>query len=175
MFEDFKQFEKIFVTGPQRSGTTICAKMIAHDTGHAYIDEIDHEAQAKAFEALLALNDGINCVIQCPAFCHIIHRYGDDHALVVLMRRPIDDIIRSQKRISWGDHVELSKYGLKEGIISAAKYAYFEQYQRHLIKHSKEVMYESLRPHPLWCDDRGYFASKQTEHSEEYRAYQIGE
>ena len=39
MFEWLSEFERIFVTGPQRSGTRICAKMIAHDIGYEFIDE----------------------------------------------------------------------------------------------------------------------------------------
>ena len=39
MFEYLKEFPVVLVTGPQRSGTRICAKMIAHDTGHRFVDE----------------------------------------------------------------------------------------------------------------------------------------
>ena len=41
MFEYMAIHSRIVVTGPQRSGTTITAKMIAHDTGHRYVDEAE--------------------------------------------------------------------------------------------------------------------------------------
>lgn len=39
MFERMKGYGNILVTGPHRSGTTIAAEMIAHDTGMALVRE----------------------------------------------------------------------------------------------------------------------------------------
>jgi hypothetical protein len=39
VFEHLAVHRKILVTGSFRSGTTIAGKMIAHDTGHCYLDE----------------------------------------------------------------------------------------------------------------------------------------
>jgi hypothetical protein len=41
MFEHLAVHSKIVVTGPQRSGTRIASQMIASDTGHEFVDEVD--------------------------------------------------------------------------------------------------------------------------------------
>ena len=46
MFAELKKFKKIIVSGPQRSGTRICGKIIAHDLDYRYCDEsylVEHE------------------------------------------------------------------------------------------------------------------------------------
>jgi len=53
MFKYLTKYNHILVTGPQRSGTTIAAKMIAKDTRHKYIKELARfgmsRHQAKSF------------------------------------------------------------------------------------------------------------------------------
>ena len=67
------------------------------------------------------------------------------------MRRRIEDIIASQERVEWtGEPYELSRYGLKEGVISKVKYDYWDNGQKAKIHNPFEVEYESLREHPLW-------------------------
>jgi len=67
------------------------------------------------------------------------------------MRRKIEDIIASQKRISWSwEWLELARYDRTDGIIAEVKYQFWDQYQKELIKHAYENEYESLAAHPLW-------------------------
>jgi hypothetical protein len=167
MFEWLKPFSRIFVTGPQRSGTRICARMIARETGHDYIDETDfHFDSLYLLFSLLEKKERV--VVQCPCLCRHIHLFSDEHAAVILMRRNLRDILRSQKRIRWTwEWLERDRYGRTEGDISGIKYEYWEKHQKKKIKHSYEIEYGSLARHPLWLskEARTSFSATQTDGS----------
>lgn len=161
MFKHLSRYNYIFVTGPQRSGTTIAAKMIAHDTGHKYIDEADfNTANEEKFFSILKSHK--NIVVQCPAMSHMIHDIADDKSLVVIMLRDIDDIVASEKRVKWsiGPYLELERFGMSRkravsfrrrgGKVSELKYQRWEKEQKDKIPHYIELEYESLSSHPMW-------------------------
>jgi hypothetical protein len=170
MFEHLARFRKILVTGPQRSGTTICGQMIAYDIGCRYVDEMRFGVRSlKQIRRLLA--DQVQMVIQCPALCRWAHELAEkdpENVAVVLMRRRVRDIIASQERINWTrrfEPAELSVYGIHDGgCISVVKYTFWETVQQGRIKHAFEVPYESLKGHPLWVSKsrRRFFKAKQT-------------
>jgi len=166
MFEYLKKYPRILVTGPQRSGTTICARMIAHDAGYRYVDE--NEVSIHSFDRVIeCVNESENVVVHCPGVMRFVHHVGDrEDVAVVVMHRPINDIQKSQERIQWGgEFMERAKYGNKPGIISEIKYEFFEDYQRNLIKNIFDICYESLKTHPFWVpkDMRRNFAARQTQ------------
>jgi len=164
MFEWLSRFDTILVTGPQRSGSRICAKMIAHDTGHEYIDEDDLEMES-LYRLCSIMGERRNIVVQCPVLCRYVHMFGTDEVAVVLMRRKVEDIIASQQRISWTwEWLELARYDRVDGIIAEIKYQFWEQYQKKRIKHAFEIEYDSLAAHPLWVkkDKRQNFNARQT-------------
>lgn len=165
MFENLRRHPKIIVTGPQRSGTTIAAKMIARDTGYEYVDEDELRRDDLATLRLL-LRVGRRFVVHCPALCRFVHEVADDETAVVLMRRPIEEIVASQRRICWrGGRAELRRYGLSAGVIAAVKYRFWDEQQRGRIAHAYEIDYASLAAHPLWVParHRRHFAPRQTE------------
>lgn len=162
MFSHLSVFRSILVTGPQRSGTTICAKMIAADTGLTFIPEekVGISSEKKLREKLAAGG----CVVQCPSLCCLAHDLADEATAVVLMRRPVEDIVRSQERIGWShEQLELERYGLTEGVIAEVKYNHWDA-GKHQAPHSFEVDYNSLSAHPLWvpADRRANFKPRQT-------------
>lgn len=175
MFEHLAKFRTIFVTGPQRSGTTIAARMIAHDLGYEYIDERDYGAHD--LQMLFRVVEE-QAVVQGPAlsaYCHLLPR----HVAVVLMRRALADIVASQDRTtlpsgkSWTDEeeiVELAKYFRPQGPIAGVKYEAWETVQKPAMtaqgKTFFEVLYEDLADHPLWVakDLRKGWGPKQTAH-----------
>lgn len=163
IFDSLGKFSKIIISGPQRSGTRVAAKMAAHDTGHRYVDEVDigiHDLQQ--LRALHASET--NFVVQCPALCRWVHEFGDEDTAIVMMKRDPDDIAASEERIGWkGNQNELQKYGLTEGSSAEAKYLYWKQ-QRPQIANAFEVEYEDLKEHPLWIpkDERRDFRAGQT-------------
>jgi len=165
MFEWLNKFKKILVTGPQRSGTRVCAKMIARDTGYKYIDEkrlgID-----SLYQLFSLLSKDRSCVVQCPALCRHVHMFSRDDAAIVLMKRNVEDIISSQKRIGWSwEKTELARYDNKEGVIAEVKYEFWGKKQRPHIEQAFEIAYDSLAGHPLWVPKhmRGNFRPDQTE------------
>ena len=177
MFAHLSTFDKILVTGPQRSGTHIAAKMIAHDLRYQLVSEEAFSTHSvKKFTQLLERN--FQMVVQCPGMCHVIHKFTAYNVCIILMKRDIDDIKASERRIGWGRGLldELLKYGIKyEHLrsyvkngsvpISQLKYELWDTYQSGKIIHRLELSYESLSAHPLWIpkEKRMHFGAKQTE------------
>ena len=176
MFKNFVKYNHILVTGPQRSGTAIAAKMIAKDTGHKYVDEYDYDT-ANEDKFLVVLANNKNIAVQCPAMSHLVHEIADEDTLVVVMMRNCDDIVASEKRVRWfvGPYTELARFGmsryrakrfrLQNGRVSELKYKRWREEQRDKIPHYLELEYESLSGHPMWIpkEKRVNFGGKQTE------------
>ena len=149
MFQHLSTYNRILVTGPQRSGTRICAKMIAHDTNFSYIDEAYSSTyDLNIFKRSFSTNH--NTTFHCPGMCYIINQFSYPDTLIILMRRPINEILLSQLRIKWDDSPELKKYNVNACIISRIKYEHWNKHQKHLIQNYLEINYSSLSQHPLW-------------------------
>ena len=166
MFEHLSRYGRVVVTGPQRSGTTICARMIAQDTGLEYIDEQRFQAtEVDRWRAVMRLESGF--VMQAPGMCRYVHEFGDnDDVAIVLVRRDIEDIEKSQQRVGWNwEAFELERYGKgpQSGPIAQVKYDYWDRHQRGEIANAFEVDYEDLSSHPLWLPKelRADFHSRQ--------------
>lgn len=163
MLEDLKKHNSIVVSGPQRSGTRICAKIIAHDTDKTYIDE--KEINYHDFRLLnWYLNQG-NVVVQCPGLCHMLHYIKNKSTLVVVVRRPIDEITLSEHRC-WSlesKRIELFKYGHSGGIISQIKYKFWDEVQKSILSDlARDIHYHKLENHKLFIKDRKDFRWDQT-------------
>jgi hypothetical protein len=172
MFEHLKNFEIIVITGPQRSGTHICGKMVSNDTGIKWFGERPPRMDTRkliAGEESRLIRDDLPYVWTAPRICRWCHIIGQEPGVaVIFMHRNINDIIKSQERIGWkSNEIQLSLYndvGYFEGNSCEAKYDYFEKYQKDKIPNLFEVEYESLNSHKLWIDKslRVNFHKKQT-------------
>ena len=92
-------WDKILVSGVQRSGTTIAAYALAKALGYRFVDEIEfHAHNIEEFDNIMNSSD--KCVIQCPALLHYIKKY-EDRALIVIMNRSKEDIIASMVKHNW--------------------------------------------------------------------------
>lgn len=164
MFDNIKDFKRIVISGPQRSGTRIIAKAIAMDTEKTYIDE--KEINFHDFRLLEWYLHKDNVVIQCPGLCHKLHEISTNLTLILLVRRPVEEIIASENRIGWPDisrNQELSKYGYSTGIISRIKYEFWDTYQKSLLgDKAGEFNYNDIKKHPLFIEDRKIFKWDQT-------------
>jgi len=164
MFETLKEFSNIVISGPQRSGTRIAAKIIAADTEKTYIDEkyIDFH-NLKMLEYFLIHG---NNVVQCPALCHLLHYITAKDTLIIIIRRPVEEIIRSERR-SWNEQaekIELLKYGCTGGVISEIKYYFWDFIQKDILgERGREVKYHTLEQHPLFIKNCQNFRWDQTE------------
>lgn len=174
MFEYLSQYAVILVTGPQRSGTTICARMIEHDLGHMYIDEVSFSVW-NGRRALELARQHAPCVIQGPGLLKDVGLFGEmDDTAVVVMRRDIDSILASQARIRWNRHAAkaLSNYPVSDDSpakknpgkwIARVKYEWWDNVGRKKVAHAYEIEYESLSSHPMWVnmEERLDFTSRQ--------------
>lgn len=151
------QYRVVVVTGPQRSGTTIAARIIAAESGLRYVDEDEYGTKdMEAWKKLVATGQGL--VIQSPAMARWAHEVGDGDVMVVWMERPLADILRSQKRIGWNDGPERAKYKDCEGYhadapVALIKFRFWTVYQMGLIPHAMNLRYSDLAGHPLFVED----------------------
>lgn len=164
MFSNLAKHRVILVTGPHRSGTTICAKMIAHDTGHDFVieDEIGF-GDLRQLSSFVHSNYG-PVVIQCPFLTHVIDdlNYPIDvdysETMVVMMHRYLPDIIASETK----SRVDFNAVGVgtkrayrneSDDHPAEIKYRCWED-QCTILPNAIDVGYESLKDHPLWIEDR---------------------
>jgi len=151
MFEEMKGFDKILVTGPQRSGTTLCAQIIADELGHKFVPEEDINInQVDRLKLLLAEPERM--AIQCPGVARWIDEIADENCAVVWMMRNTGDIIESERMIKWDDSVERTAYDAV-GIdrpISVIKTEYYFEEQEPVIKNAFVVTYEDLEKSKWW-------------------------
>ncbi len=165
-FAHLARFPRIAVTGPQRSGTTIAAKMIAQDTGHRLVDEFDFGVFDK--ERWLAALREPNVVVQCPHMLRELVDQGLSDVLVVLLRRDLAAIHASEERIGFEEHfsgntIELATFGLITGDAARLKYEYWDSHPKPPLH--VEIEFEDLSDHPLFiaAPFRAGFGPKQTE------------
>ena len=177
--ETLKQFNTIIVTGPQRSGTTIAAAMIANDLGIPCIDESDNSFK-NCFETLQRIaKDESPAVVQSPVLASCIEKIGPiEGCAVVWMLRDRAAIIRSQDRIGWtcgGEAMEMAVYrrfwGVTSGRICDIKLKIWNERQKPTIQVPWfDLDYDGayVKEHPLFVqkDQRRNFGAKQTKLSQ---------
>lgn len=158
-YDGWDAYRAVLVTGPQRSGTTFAAHAIAADTGREYFDEESFKIDNEPLWWKL-VTDVDNAVVHCPGMMHRVTGVPQD-VLVVVMWRPITEIIASQNRVGWGQgRDELGKFGRVDGEACVVKYAWLlDNWQR--IPNLRLVAYHSLSDHPMWVEDRSGFAMRQ--------------
>ena len=159
------------VTGIPRSGTRICARIIANDTGHQYIDETElrnttdykltNVAKLKFYIKYFP-----NLVIQSPQLAYCCHEIDD--LFVVWLKRDVEEIKASMSRIKMEEHTilnELANYGEEFGdrdLLIETKLKIWETQKSVLKDNFLEVEYNDLKPHPLFLGHRNNFVWCQT-------------
>lgn len=167
MFEHLKKWERILVTGPQRSGTRIASQMIAHDTDYWFVGEEDFGVDSLN-RLWKKLQTSRNIVVQGPAIACYVHLLGviDPGLAVVMMIRDLEDIKASEERIFWRwEMPELIRQHSVEGNSAANKYLAWRGFQRgDLGDQAVEVEYNSLEAHGLWVakPGRARFGPRET-------------
>ena len=168
--ENLDEFRHILVTGPQRSGTTIAARMLAHDLGYKYVDE--RKVGVRSYAGLFSeLNRDRCSIIQGPCYSSDCHWIDTEETAVVFMIRDTDDIEASQKRIDWQEEeIELANYYKNRGKIATVRYYAWHNFQKEAMRVPYfELDYESLSSHPLWIEkpERTEFHKRQWKLEEE--------
>jgi len=147
-----RRHQRIIVTGPQRAGTTIAAKILACELGYRFVPE-EHVGWASVGKLFELYHAQQHFVVQGPCFCAYAHLLP---GAVVLMRRPVEEILRSQARIGWSEFErdELDRYFATQGPIAQVKYHVWDRFQKsHLGQRAFELDYHSLRGHALWVEE----------------------
>jgi hypothetical protein len=156
---------KIFVTGSERSGTRITARIIADIMDFKYIDEgFPHCKLHNDWET--TIKDHSKFVLQCPRHSSCCHRFCfDEEVLIVFCRRDLDEIIASQKRIGWrASKKEYDRYikqfpklfaerpDLLDLHISELKYLCWDDIQKPMLHDDfyYDCYYGSLNDHRFW-------------------------
>jgi len=166
-----KPFENIIVTGPQRGGTRFTSKLLAHELGGRYHDERRYGGDDWIkFCWWLQRPLDIAKIFQAPGFMNKVRELDGLGCAIVMMIRPVEDIITSEKRISLRMNLrqrELDKYtpgvAATFGSVAEAKYAFWEQVKPTL-KNAFEVRYNELADHPMFVprDERKGWKFNQT-------------
>ncbi len=148
-----KQFKHVLVTGPQRSGTTIAAHILANDLSYKYYDERDVGVRSLTSLFKVLFNEE-PAVIQGPCFCNIVHLIDCPNTAVVMMKRSPKDIKESEIKINWPDEKkELINYFETNGNIAEIRYNAWEKYQKpNMLVPYFELDYESMSAHPMWIE-----------------------
>lgn len=169
MFEYLKDYKHILVSGMQRSGTTICMRMIQYDL------EIE-KCYWPGYDLEL-LSQEKQSVYHGPGLSHLLHGLkpeNEDDLAIVWMKRDENEILSSLMNFRWGEERDFENYGIPiiDNIISNHDYMkliavkkFTWENQKKYIKNFFEVEYESLREHPLWCEPevrKDFEFSKQT-------------
>jgi hypothetical protein len=158
--EDIK---KIIVTGPERAGTRIAAKMFATDLKYDYVDEIDFKYfRVPLFNKITEQFN--NFVAQGPLMAPYLNSLPKD-ITIIFMIRPIKDILASHKRIydikdGWNEKTQNQRMRTAfknderinwDGRNSEIKYELWEKIQKPTLSHNIiELEYGSLEGHSLW-------------------------
>lgn len=145
MFRHSRKYDKIIVTGPHGSGTTILARMIAHDTGKTFLDEasIRHIYVRKIGEVLKP-----DTVLQAPYALPWAPIYTDEKTLFVLSRRDIDEIYRSVSNSVNRAGKPISTPGFSP----EQAYCLWNKIKP-LLHNTVEIEYDSLNQHRLWITE----------------------
>lgn len=184
IFKSLEPYRHILVTGPQRSGTTICAAMLAYSHGKAFLP--DEEIGQNDVGRLKSIIGKSEFVLQCPALLPQIHTLDFEDTAIVLMWRDTGDINASIERIEWeGGKEEIERYQManlfdrtiweswliafkvSSKAIAAYKYQMWTNIQRPICKMPVfDLGYNSLHWHPLWIkkSERRNFEPRQISH-----------
>jgi hypothetical protein len=165
-----RTYRAVLVTGPQRSGTAIGAKVLAQELMYREIPEEKIQVH-DVYRAAELMRPGA-VVVHGPGLCHVAHLFPSDIAIVV-MRRNLADIHASEQRIGWrtaydGKNLEAERrkylfmFGRNDEDIAALKYEIWDKLQKKECS-GFDLDYSSLEQHPLWVTQRETFAPRQTE------------
>jgi hypothetical protein len=155
-FSEFKQYSKIVVSGPQRSGTNLVSKVLCEELGYTFIDEEEFGFHfEKDFMEILKNKNKI--IMQAPGMSHILHKLTESSACIVFCLRDPSEIMQSQHNLNWtGESFERQKYTRPEYDylpIGLVKYIEWFFHQRSELKIPyKEIYYNSFKNHKLWIN-----------------------
>jgi len=175
MFEHLKEFDYIIVSGMQRTGTTIAARMIQYDTEIPRCIWLGHNVNRVG-------ESDDPTVYHAPGLSHMLHLIETPPEVkwaVVWMTRDDKEVFDSLSRlIKWNATLSLEQYGeeptgdWKKDVrrLIQIKAEWWED-QKSQIPNAFEIEYNSLKDHLMWVNkrDRKKFNARQTSAGSPYR------
>jgi hypothetical protein len=156
MFEHLEKYQYIIVSGMQRSGTTVAARMIQYDVEAPQCIWLGHDLSRIRPQTYSVVYHG-------PGISHLLHTIRTPPYInwcVIWMKRPAEEIMDSFRRVpGWKPDIPLGHYGLiadsdretnLRALIRVKEDAWQEQ--KLAIPHVFEVEYSSLQDHVMWAD-----------------------
>jgi hypothetical protein len=159
---------KIVFIGPQRSGSTFISHCTAKHFDIPHIDELEFDVYHLEWMFKIVENKE-SWVVHAPGLFadafKILNKFPD--VTFAIVKRDINEIIKSQTRIKWNGYYEKQKlFVLPDDVrpISTLKYAYWQRWKKYFPSWV-EYDYRDFELHPMWVPDeeRGDFSSKQWE------------
>ena len=142
----------VFVTGPQRSGTTITARILADKLNKTYVDESEYNP----------VDIPNNAIIQAPFISKFIVELSFKFlsAFFIVVIRDKQEIIKSMERIEWyKDHIDNPEF-YSTYVDTTYKIIDIQLDQLPESRYLK-INYDSLKSHNLFVDDRKDFTTRQ--------------
>ena len=181
LIDEIAKHKIVLVTGPQRSGTQICSRILAQELDYTYLDEGRFRIWDVEKAASVAVNN-VPCVLQGPGllrhvgeFIKLIYKIGEDnrsdlyYPTAVLSRRSSEEILTSLVKwpsvgerlmIEWPECLR-SPFPLET--IPALMYFYWDLAIYGKVGKTYEIPYELLSEHEFWVskEERVGWRAKQ--------------
>ena len=141
----------IFVTGPQRAGSRLAARIIERETGRTFVDELEYN-----------LDIPMNSVIQAPFLLKTVLElsFVFPTAQFAFMYRDKQDIVSSLENVEWYKNI-VDDPDFYSSFVDHC-YTYIDQLKNELPQERWfDIQYESLVHDPLFVEDRSDFTTMQ--------------
>jgi len=144
--------KQIAVTGPQRSGTGIGSYILANELKTTLIHERAFNGNDyKGFLKHISLHKKF--IVHCPGLMHCAERFPDN-MLVVVITRPLNEIMASERRIDWDDSDERIPYDDRKSFDMSSPISYIKyQFADRVLSRTRRLEYldyNSLSWHKLF-------------------------
>lgn len=155
-----KKENKVIISGCQRSGTTIAALAIATEIDRRFVDENVYKVEnQELFHKQFTSPE--KSVIHAPAMLHILNHY-QNKALIVIMERDINDVVKSMKRIGWfKGHGKREYSKFKEGVPNSPEEIYKVKAEFASTLKCVILPYSELKKSRMYVDKRNNWHFKQ--------------
>jgi len=157
-FDILKQFDKIIVTGPPRSGTTISGLILANELNYKFVDETFYDGNnLKKFTWFLGYPNR-KMVIQNTSFTRDLHILSRFYSFaIVLIRRNIKDILDSFENSKKFPKDKLSSPGMFTSIDEEAQKIIGKHYNMKEDQTLPEVIYSCIESNMCLMDQDKLF------------------
>jgi hypothetical protein len=145
------EFDRVLVTGPQRSGTKLTALLVADAIGYRYIP---HGWMNPVTEGLDVFRNAKEIVLHNPSYVAFAQEVSGPSTAIIFVWRELSEIHDSERRHGWTQHeYELELLGCESGDPATVKQDMWAK-DLHRLENTWRVDYRGLESHPRFCNNR---------------------